>query len=105
MKHFSKLLGLLLATIFVLTAFVACQPADPTPGGDGTPAETPVETEPPKDPLTLSAEYVVVRPDPCSDAVKDAAISIKDALAEATGGKVSISEDFLLPGKAAGLLR
>lgn len=99
MKKFSKLLSLLLAMIFVLTVFVACQPADPTPGGDGTPAETPVETEPPKDPITLSADYVVIRPDPCSDAVKSAAVSIKDALAAATGGKVNISEDFLLPGK------
>ena len=102
MKKFSKILSLLLAVLFVVTAFAACQPADqPTPGGSEgeSSTEAPVETDPPKEPLTLSADYVVVRPMTTSDAVKDAAVSIKDALANATGAKVAISEDYLAAGK------
>ena len=102
MKNFIKIMSFMLAMLFVLTTFVACQPAEQTPGGEETPAETPVETEPPKAPITLSAEYVVVRPDPCSDAVKSAAVSIKEALAAATGANVTIKDDFLLTGTQPG---
>ena len=100
MNKFIKVLSLILALIFAMGALAACvtpeTPAESTPAGGGeTPAETPVETEPPADPITLTAEYVVVRPELCSDTVKDAAVEIKNALAEATGGKISVKEDFL----------
>ncbi len=103
MTKFYKILSLILALIFVMGALAACStpddPAESTPsnsvGGSDTPEETPVETEPPKDPITLTAEYVVVRPELCSDAVKDAAIAVKNALADATGANVAIKEDFL----------
>ena len=60
-----------------------------------TPEETPAETEPPKEPVTLTSEYVVVRPQLCSYYVKEAAVELKDALAEATGANISVKEDFL----------
>ena len=104
MNRFIKILSLILALVFVMGSLAACQtPEDPSESTPSeTPAETPAETEPPKEPLTLSAEYVVVRPDPCSEDVKTAAISIKEALAAATGANVTIKDDFLLPGTQPG---
>lgn len=96
MKKFIKILSLLMALVFAMGALAACQPAADDPeAGSSSPEETPVETEPPADPITLTAEYVVVRPEICSDAVKDAAVEIKDALGEATGSKIGIKEDTL----------
>ena len=99
MKKFVKILSLILALIFAMGALAACQtpetPAESSPAGEDTPAETPAETEPPADPITLSAEYVVVRPEICSDVMKDAAVEIKNALADATGANISVKEDFL----------
>ena len=99
MKNFIKLFSLLMALILVMGALAACKPTEGSSEGESTPAETPVETEPSADPITLTADYVVVRPDLCSDAVKEAAISIKDALSEATGSRVDIKDDFVIPGK------
>ena len=95
MKKFFKIMSLFLAAMFILTALAGCQP---TEGPSGESSDTPVETAPPKDPLTLTADYVVVREELCSEAVKDAAVLLTSALSDAVGTKVSIKEDFLLPG-------
>ena len=94
MKNLKKLLSVLLAVVFVLSMMVACNPTVEGPGE----SSTPTETDPPvpkKDPITLTTDYVVVRPEICNDAVEDAAISLTNALSDALGTRVSIKEDFL----------
>ena len=98
MKKFIKIISLLMALLFVLGAFAACTPPEAPSEDDDEPknsVQIPEETEPPADPITLTAEYVVVRPELCSDVVKEAAIAVKDALGEATGSKIGIKEDSL----------
>ena len=99
MKTFVKLLSMILAIICVLSVISACTPAEPpeeTPE-DGSSSETnpPETTAPPKDPITITADYVVVRPEICSDAAQQAAVDITNALSDALGSRVSIKEDFL----------
>ena len=62
-----------------------------------TPEETPSESVPEeiKALLTIDAKYSVVRPENCSDSVKDAAVTLKNALETVTGESISIKEDFL----------
>jgi len=96
MKTIIKIMCLILALVSVMTGFVACKPSVDGPAGDSsTPAETPVETDPPADPITLTADYVVVRPEICSDEVMAATVDLKNALADALGSPVSVKEDFL----------
>ena len=76
MKKFFKIMSLFLAAMFILTALAGCQP---TAGPSGESSDTPVETDPPKDPLTLTSDYVVVREELCSEAVKDAGDTGLDA--------------------------
>lgn len=106
MKNITKILCLILALTCIAGFFTACTNPPPTPGGesgsdgdDGTPAETPVETpeetEPPKEDIVITSAYAVVRPETCSDAVKNTAVAIRTALAEATGKSITIKEDFL----------
>ena len=96
MTKIIKLLCLILALASVMAGLVACKTTPNGPSGESsTPAETPIETEPPKDPITLTADYVVVRPELGSDAVTSAAVDLKNALADALGSPVGVKEDFL----------
>lgn len=93
MKHLKKALSLLLTVVFVLSMFAAC-----TPAVEPAESSTPEETDPPvpkKDPITITTDYVVVRPEICNDAVEDAAVLLTNALSDALGTRVSIKEDFL----------
>ena len=124
MKKFYKILCLILAMIFVLSAFSACKndtdgddngETTDTPAAD-TPAETPGETggdtsgdAEPETPgassestpdenatlINIDAKYVIIRPETCSDDVKAAAVELKNALAAVTGASVTLKEDFL----------
>ena len=62
-----------------------------------TPEETPSESVPEeiKALLTIDAKYSVIRPENCSDSVKDAAVALKNALETVTGASIFIKEDFL----------
>jgi len=104
MKKIAKILSMILALIFVVSAFAACQtpddPAKESGNNQGSETDPVIETDPPKDPLQLTegdtCKYTVVRPMNAGDAVKNASVNIKNALSEAIGGNaVSISEDFL----------
>ena len=104
MKKFAKILSMILALIFVVSAFAACQtpddPAKESGNNQGSETDPVIETDLPKDPLQLTegdtCKYTVVRPMNAGDAVKNASVNIKNALSEAIGGNaVSISEDFL----------
>ena len=96
-------ISLILVALMMLSMLAACQPAGNVipnvSDSDGTPApeETP---EPIKDPLSLTSgnkcKYTVVRPENCSDSVKDLAVSVRNAISEHIGGFVSIKEDFLV---------
>ena len=94
-----RIICLILVFLMLATLLIGCNKVDVsdesgTKGGEA-PSETPAETEPPKEPVTLTSEYVIVRPEVCSDYVKDAAVELKNALAAATGSKISIKEDAL----------
>ena len=104
MKKIAKILSMILALIFVVSAFAACQtpddPAKESGNNQGSETDPVIETDPPKDPLQLTegdtCKYTIVRPMNAGDAVKNASVNIKNALSEAIGGNaVSISEDFL----------
>ena len=96
MNNMTKMICLILAFILSLGMLAACTPAEPGPSGESsTPEETPFETDPPKDPITISADYTVVRPELCSDATRQAAVDITNALSNALGTRVSIKDDFL----------
>ena len=100
-----KYLAFILSVIFILSAFAGCTTSggnetDPTDTPEVTPEETPEATEPKKESLTLTSdgkcEYTVIRSSHASSTVKDASVTLKNALSEAIGGNpVSISEDFL----------
>ena len=104
MKKIAKILSMILALIFVVSAFAACQtpddPAKESGNNQGSETDPVIETDPPKDPLQLTegdtCKYTIVRPMNAGDAIKNASVNIKNALSEAIGGNaVSISEDFL----------
>lgn len=96
MKKIIKMLCLVLALTSVMTGLTACKfEIDIPSDSSSSPEETPIETEPPAEPITITADYVIVRPELCSDGVTAAAMDLKSAVTEALGASVSVKEDFL----------
>ncbi len=76
--------------------------ATETPGESvtETPGASSSETSPETDPvdtalLNIDAKYAIIRPETCSDEIKNAAIELKNTLATVTGGSITLKEDFL----------
>ena len=88
MRSCIKIASLILVAMFMLFTVTSCTSAT-SPNGD----ETGDATASPKDPLTITADYVIVRPESCSDAVATAVNALKDALTAAVGTSFNIKED------------
>ena len=109
MNNLKKTLCLMLAAFMLLSMAVSCTPDTPDVGESGsksespsasqTPADTPAETEPPAEPLKITTgdkcNYTIVRPEKCSQSVIDAAFALRNALRDATGDTVFITQDYL----------
>ena len=107
-----RIFSLVLVVIMMLSVLAACQNGDNTDANDnsseapadpsaGASDESQVGSENKNDLLlTVDAKYVVVRPADCDDAIVDAAIELKTALATVTGGSVALKEDFLRSDEA-----
>ena len=107
MNKIVSAISVLLVALMLFSMLVGCITPEVPEGSspeasEGTPEETPVETEPPADPIDIilsgKCRYTVIRPELTSDTVKQAAVALKTALSEATGENVKISEDVLYGG-------
>lgn len=83
MMKFKRILSFILAAICVMTLFTACGPKK-------------------KDPITIisggECTYSIVRPESCSDTVKNVALQLRDALQAVSSNTVTIREDFVYAG-------
>ena len=75
----------------------ATEPEATEPEATEPEATEPEETEPEvtEKILSLDARYVIIRPESCSNDVKDAAMALKNALSDAIGESISVKEDYL----------
>ena len=102
-----KILSFVLAVVFVLSMFAACNKTDTDSTDNSNNAESSADAtesgaagvdNTPADPdalLSIDAKYVVVRPAKCDSAIVDAAAELKETIATATGGEITIKEDTL----------
>ncbi|MCI6502377.1 MAG: hypothetical protein MSA49_03995 [Clostridia bacterium] len=104
MRFLTRFFSLLLALICVAGALTACGPKQP----DETPTATPSETPKPEEPerfLTLadgkSSQYKVIRPTETTQAVKDAAVKMREGL-RTYAPALWLEEDFLIKGQTPG---
>lgn len=100
-----RIICIMMAFLMIASVLIGCNTPDVDTSGEfsetpsATPVETTMETDPPIDPIILTAEYVIVRPELCSDYVEQAVKEIKNALSAATGANITVTEDFLYGDK------
>ena len=104
MRFWTRFFSLLLALVCVAGILTACRPKQP----DETPTATPSETPKPEEPerfLTLadgkSSQYKVIRPTETTQAVKDAAVKMREGL-RTYAPALWLEEDFLIKGQTPG---
>ncbi len=95
MKSIRKIAALLLAMLFILSAFVACDTPSVTPPDDGS---TEITEAPGVDYQITEknlAEYTIVRADKASNEIKTAAYNFRLELKAAFGSEVGIQSDWI----------
>ncbi len=91
-----KLFALLLAVLMLLPFAVSCQPQD---GNAPATSDVEVTTAPPQEPVTLDlSEYIIVRESDYSDDYKSCVRALREGIAERTGIKLDMMEDYVYPG-------
>ena len=104
MTNFKRSLSLILTAVMLLSMLVACNVDELDNGGmDGQVSGSQSESDqtPGEDLPYLSLmdgdsfKYTVVRPDVCSDAVKAAAMTLRDELKTISGAEVKLSSDIV----------